>query len=77
MQGWDLLGNLNLTGVCVKNCPGYGEIICTDYYHAVKRGEMPNVTEVSTATRVRRSYAYVLDMASTLSAVVRTGKKRE
>lgn len=30
--GWDLINDLNLTGVCVESCPSYGDVICTDHY---------------------------------------------
>lgn len=30
--GWDLIKDLNLTGVCVESCPKYGDVICTDHY---------------------------------------------
>lgn len=31
--GWDVIKNLNLTGVCVSSCPILGDVICTDYYN--------------------------------------------
>ena len=30
--GWDLVDNLNLTGICVSSCPDQGDVICTDHY---------------------------------------------
>ena len=30
--GWDLVENLNLTGVCVSTCPEQGDVVCTDHY---------------------------------------------
>jgi len=40
---WNILGNLNLTGICVNTCPKLGDVICTDAYnHEVASSETLN-----------------------------------
>jgi len=31
--GWEVISTLNLTGICVEECPNTGDVICTDYYN--------------------------------------------
>jgi hypothetical protein len=60
--GWDLLDDLNLTGVCVSTCPNQGDVICTDHYvNRVGNASQADVVRCYTDASFSASNRYMCD----------------